>query len=89
MDEALPVSDRAAFTATRASSQMGGVAFQSKYARSDIVLASTQIPFLLLGPAKSLLFALGIVVEARNRPVLIACAEAGNSGNHIIIIILI
>jgi hypothetical protein len=44
---------------------------------------------LLLGPAKSLLFALGIVVEARNRPVLIACAEAGNSGNHIIRIILI
>jgi hypothetical protein len=40
MDEALPVSDRAAFTATRASSQMGAVAFQSKYARSDIVLAS-------------------------------------------------
>ena len=41
-----------------------------------------------LEPAKSLLFALGIVLEARNRPVLIACVEAGNSEIRIIRIIL-
>jgi hypothetical protein len=35
-----------------------------------------------------LLFALVIVVEARNYPALIACVVAGNSGNHIIRIIL-
>ena len=41
-----------------------------------------------LDPAKSLLFALGIVVEARNYLALIACVAVGNSGNHIIRIIL-
>ena len=39
-------------------------------------------------PAKSLLFALRVVVEARNCPALIACVGAGNSGNHIIRTIL-
>jgi hypothetical protein len=42
----------------------------------------------LVDPAKSLLFALGIVVEARNLPALIACVASGNSGIHIIRIIL-
>src|SRR5262249_57986529 len=43
---------------------------------------------LPLYPAKSLLFAPGIVVEARNRSALIACVEAGKSGIRIIRIIL-
>src|SRR5262249_56637291 len=43
---------------------------------------------LSLYPAKSLLFAPGIVVEARNRSALIARVEAGKSGIHIVRIIL-
>ena len=40
------------------------------------------------GTRKSLIFAPGIVLEARNRSALIACVEAGNSGIRIIRIIL-
>src|SRR6478736_50130 len=87
-EDALPVSARAAHTASRASSRRGAVAFQSKYARSAIILGHYSLTVFGPGPAKSLLFALRVVVEARNYPALIACVAAGDSGNHIIRIII-
>jgi hypothetical protein len=53
-----------------------------------MVLGQYLLTVLVPGPAKSLLFALRVVVEARNHPALIACVAAGDSGNHIIRIIL-
>src|SRR5262249_23640616 len=72
--------------ASLGAQRSGGVPVEIRsFSHRSCQYVNTVLP---LDPAKSLLFAPVIVLEARNRPALIACVEAGKSGIRIIRIIL-